>query len=88
METLRPFYLFHSQNNSTESRGTGLEGDPNRALQGPLISVTGERERIPLRHLNRLRKGGCIAGNSFCNILYINNIETIPDLRGARRGPP
>jgi hypothetical protein len=49
METLRPFYLFHSQNNSTESRGTGLEGDPNRALQGPLISVTGEREGAQLR---------------------------------------
>jgi hypothetical protein len=48
--------LFHSLNTSTLSRGRELEGNPNRAPHGPLISVTGERERIPLRRLNRLRK--------------------------------
>jgi len=62
--------LGFKRDNSTESRGSGLEGNPNRALQGPLISVTGERERIPLRHFNRLRKVAVLQATGFV-IFYI-----------------
>jgi hypothetical protein len=33
-----------------------MAADPARPRQGPLVSVTGERERPPLRYLNRLKE--------------------------------
>ena len=79
MDTRRPFYLFHSQNNPTESRGTGPKGDPNRALSGPLISVAGEQERIPSQHPDRFQEVVVLQATGLAEFLYMDNTEIIAD---------
>jgi hypothetical protein len=63
-------------------------GDRHRLRRGPLISLTGERERIPSRHLDRFKVVAVFQTNRHQQDLYLDNMETITDSRGGQKRIP